>query len=437
MTYTTAFFQNKQIFNYNFEAQSVSTDGSILLTKKIAQNSGYLNSFSEQIPDNRNPLFINYSLENFVTQRVLMMMQGYEDCNDVQRLNHDPLIEAVLGKSIASQPTLSRFENSVGKASIIKLCYWYAEQYINTLQPGRKEIIIDVDGTSDPTHGQQQLSCFNSYYDSDMYMQVFFKDGNTGQIIVPLLLPGYYNSSRLFVAVIKRLVKKIRAKLPDVNIIVRADAAYSKPEFYKYVKSTDNLLYTIGIAANEVLKSIVKGQVDFIKTYILTEGKDFETVSLPFDYQAKTWETEEKVYARFQIIGGKLETRFFVSNMANTIYDGNKLYYDFYTQRGEASENRIKEIKNMCFSDRLSCHNFLANFFRLFLYSLSYEMFRLVKVLISKSGVKEAFKWDINSIRLNLLKVGAWIRESKRRVCIYFSSSFKYKELLNKLIQLA
>jgi hypothetical protein len=437
MTYTTAFFQNKQIFNYNFEAQSVSTDGSILLTKKIAQNSGYLNSFSEQIPDNRNPLFINYSLENFVTQRVLMMMQGYEDCNDVQRLNHDPLIEAVLGKSIASQPTLSRFENSVGKASIIKLCYWYAEQYINTLQPGRKEIIIDVDGTSDPTHGQQQLSCFNSYYDSDMYMQVFFKDGNTGQIIVPLLLPGYYNSSRLFVAVIKRLVKKIRAKLPDVNIIVRADAAYSKPEFYKYVKSTDNLLYTIGIAANEVLKSIVKGQVDFIKTYILTEGKDFETVSLPFDYQAKTWETEEKVYARFQIIGGKLETRFFVSNMANTIYDGNKLYYDFYTQRGEASENRIKEIKNMCFSDRLSCHNFWANFFRLFLYSLSYEMFRLVKVLISKSGVKEAFKWDINSIRLNLLKVGAWIRESKRRVCIYFSSSFKYKELLNKLIQLA
>jgi len=437
MTYTTAFFQNKQIFNYNFEAQSVSTDGPILLTKKIAQNSGYLNSFSEQIPDNRNPLFINYSLENFVTQRVLMMMQGYEDCNDVQRLNHDPLIEAVLGKSIASQPTLSRFENSVGKASIIKLCYWYAEQYINTLQPGRKEIIIDVDGTSDPTHGQQQLSCFNSYYDSDMYMQVFFKDGNTGQIIVPLLLPGYYNSSRLFVAVIKRLVKKIRAKLPDVNIIVRADAAYSKPEFYKYVKSTDNLLYTIGIAANEVLKSIVKGQVDFIKTYILTEGKDFETVSLPFDYQAKTWETEEKVYARFQIIGGKLETRFFVSNMANTIYDGNKLYYDFYTQRGEASENRIKEIKNMCFSDRLSCHNFWANFFRLFLYSLSYEMFRLVKVLISKSGVKEAFKWDINSIRLNLLKVGAWIRESKRRVCIYFSSSFKYKELLNKLIQLA
>jgi len=181
----------------------------------------------------------------------------------------------------------------------------------------------------------------------------------------------------------------------------------------------------------------VKGQVDFIKTYILTEGKDFETVSLPFDYQAKTWETEEKVYARFQIIGGKLETRFFVSNMANTIYDGNKLYYDFYTQRGEASENRIKEIKNMCFSDRLSCHNFWANFFRLFLYSLSYEMFRLVKVLISKSGVKEAFKWDINSIRLNLLKVGAWIRESKRRVCIYFSSSFKYKELLNKLIQLA
>lgn len=437
MNYSIAFSQNKQIFNYNFDAQSVSTDGAILLTKKIAQKSGYLQSFSGLIPDHRNPLFISYSLENIVNQRVLMMMQGYEDCNDVQRLNHDPLIEAVLGNSIASQSTLSRFENSVDKAAVIDLCYWYAEQYINTLEQGRKEIIIDVDGTSDPTHGQQQLTCFNKYYGTDMYMQVFFKDGNTGQIIAPVLLPGYYNSSRLFVAVLKRLVKMIRAKLPDVNIIVRADSAYSKPEFYKYAKSTDNLLYTIGIAANEVLKSIVKGQEDFIKTLILPEGKDFETVSLPFDYQAKTWESEEKVYARFQIINGKLETRFFASNMANTIYDGNKLYYDFYTQRGEASENRIKEIKNMCFSDRLSCHNFWANFFRLLLYSLGYEMFRLIKILITKSGVKEAFRWDINSIRLNLLKVGAWIRERKRRVCIYFSSSFKYKELLNKLIQLA
>jgi hypothetical protein len=437
MNNNTAFFRNNQIYGYNFDAQDVSTDGAILLTKKIAQKSGYLQSFSNLVPDYRNPLFIDYSIEDLVSQRVLMMMQGYEDCNDVGRLNHDPLIEAVLGNSLASQPTLSRLENSINKKAIVGLSYWYVDQYINTLQPGRKEIIIDVDGTSDPTHGQQQLSCFNGYYDTDMYMQVFFKDGNTGQIIVPILLPGYYNSARLFAPVIKRLVKKIRAKLPDVDIIIRADAAYSKPEFYKLAKSIGNLFYAIGISSNEVLKKLVKDQEDFIRTELLPQGKDFEMVSLPFEYSANTWESPEVLYARFQIKDGKLETRFFVSNMANTIYDGNKLYYDFYTQRGEASENRIKEIKTMCFSDRLSCNNFWANYFRLLLYCLGYEMFRLVKVLISKSGVKEAIKWNINSIRINLLKVGAWIKESKRRVCIYFSSSFKYKELLNKLIQLA
>lgn len=436
MSNNTAFFRAKQLFDYNFDAQEISPDGAIVLTKKIAQKSGYLDSFSGLIPDHRNPLFIQYSIENLVNQRVLMMMQGYEDCNDVQRVNHDPLIESILGNNVASQPTLSRFENSMDKKSVIKQCYWFLDQYISTLQNGRKEIIIDVDGTCDPTHGQQQLSCFNGYYDTDMYMQIFFKDGNTGQIILPILLPGYYNSARLFVPILKRIINKIRAKLPIVNIIVRADAAYSKPEFYKLTHSTKELFYTVGIAANDVLKSMVKGQEDFIKKYILPEGKDFEVVSIPFDYQAKSWETTEQVYARFQIKGGKLETRFFVSNMANTIYDGNKLYYDFYTQRGEASENRIKEIKTMCFSDRLSCHNFWANFFRLQLYCLSYEMFRFIKVLIAKSGVKDCIKWNIDSIRLNLLKVGAWVKESKRRVCIYFSSSFKYKDLLNKLINL-
>lgn len=437
MSTQTAYIRNNKIYNYNFDNKSISTDGAMVLTKKIVQNSEILKSFSKLIPDSRNPFMINYTKEDLVNQRVLMMMQGYEDCNDAEKLNHDPLIELVLGNTIASQSTLSRLENAIDKRTIYFLCLWYLNNYIDTLNSSMKEIIIDVDGSCDPTHGQQQLSAFNTFYDTNMYMEIFFKDGKTGQLIMPLLLPGYYNSSRLFTAILKRIIKKIKEKIPSINIIVRADAAYSKPDFYNYTDKEKNVYFAIGIASNAVLKREVKEQEAFIIKNILPLKKDFEMVSLPIDYKAVTWESAQKVYARFQVINGVLETRFFASNMGQTIYDGNQLYWDFYTQRGEASENRIKEIKKMCFSDRLSCHNFWANFFRMHLYCMSYEIFRMIKVLISQSGVKEAMRWNVNSIRLNLLKVGAWVKESKRRITIYFSSSFKYKILLEKLINLA
>jgi len=445
MNKNTAFYRNNQIFEYSFDAEHISTDGAILLTKKIAQNSGLLISFSQEIPDKRDQSLIDFKLEDLVNQRVLMMMQGYEDCNDTEKLNHDPLIEAVLGNRLASQPTLSRFENSINKFTVYRLCHWYATRYVNSLSPGRKEIIIDVDlpaetavqagGTDDPTHGQQQLSFYNGYYDTTMYMEVFFKDGHTGQVIVPLLLPGYYNSSRLFVAVLSRLVDMIRQKLPGVKIIIRADGAYSNPGFYKLAHEKQ-LCYGIGLPSNPVLKKLIAPQEKFIREVIMPTGKALKCASLPFEYKAGTWEKPEQVYARFEAISGRLDIRYIASNMGKTLYDGNNLYWDFYAQRGEASENRIKEIKNMCYSDRLSCHNFWANYFRLLLYCLCYELFRLIKVLIQKSGVKQALKWQVDTIRLNLLKIGAWFKKTKRRVSIHFSQSFRYRELLNRLLQL-
>jgi hypothetical protein len=435
MNKNTAFYRNNQIFEYSFDAEHISTDGAILLTKKIAQNSGLLSSFSHEIHDKRNTSLIDFKVDDFVNQRVLMMLQGYEDCNDAEKLNHDPLIEAVLGNRLASQPTLSRFENSLNKFTIYRLCHWYANRYVNSLSPGRKEIIIDVDGTDDPTHGQQQLSFYNGYYDTSMYMEIFFKDGNTGQVIVPLLLPGYYNSSRLFVAVLRRLVDMIRSKLPGVKIIIRADGAYSKPEFYDLVNEKQ-LYYGVGLSSNSVLKKLIAPQEKFIREVILPTCKQFKCVSLPFEYKASTWENPEQVYARFEVTAGRLDIRYIASNMGKSLYDGNDLYWNFYAQRGEASENRIKEIKNMCYSDRLSCHNFWANYFRLLLYCLGYELFRLIKVLIQKSGFKQSLKWQVNTIRLNLLKIGAWFKKTKRRISIHFSQSFRYRELLNRLLQL-
>ena len=184
---STAFYRDKQAYCYNFEAEGVTSDGAILLSEKIEKETGIIASFARLIPDYRNPFYIQYSYEHMLKQRVFLMMQGYEDCNDEEKLRDDPVITSVLGNELCSQPTLSRFENKSGKYLIYALCHWFVDRYVSSLPAGTTQVIIDVDSTDDPTHGSQQLSMFHGYYRQHMYHELLFKDGRTGQVILPAL----------------------------------------------------------------------------------------------------------------------------------------------------------------------------------------------------------------------------------------------------------
>ena len=182
----TVFYRGRTAVSLDFSAEEISSDGSVLLLEKLEREHKLLSYFSKFIPDHRDPLRTVHKEEKLLRQRVYTLMQGYQDTNDVNYLKNDPLYKDILEGDMASQPTLSRFENSMNKASIFGLCYAWLDRYVNTLK-NRKKVTIDIDATDDPTYGHQQLSMFNGYYGQFMYNELFIHDGETGQIIVPVL----------------------------------------------------------------------------------------------------------------------------------------------------------------------------------------------------------------------------------------------------------
>lgn len=426
---STVFYRKNKAVNFDFSAEDISSDGGILLIEKLEREHKLLDFFSKFIPDTRNPLLVVHPVKKLLKQRVYGLMQGYEDANDVQYLKDDPLFQDVLEGELASQPTVSRLENSLDKNSIFALCHAWIDRYVLSLK-GRKQIVIDIDATNDPTHGNQQLSMFNGYYGQFMYNELFFHDGDTGQIIVPILRPGNSHSNKWFVSILKRVITKIRKAYPDIEIFIRADSGFSNAPFYKLAE-TFSLKYAIGQAGNNVLKERSARAVNAItKLYVEQNIKHQHFMS--FEYQAKSWHKHQTCYSKIESTGKGLNVRHFISNIEED--DARVIYFDFYVKRGDRSENRIKEVKNMCFSDRLSNHGFWANFMRLILSCMAYEMFLLMKQAIAKTKNKVAQKWQIDTIRVSLLKVGATIKVLKRKVQYKFSKAFAQQELLKELL---
>jgi hypothetical protein len=425
----TVFYRGKTTVNLDFSAEGISSDGAVLLLEKLERKHKLINYFSKIVPDNRHPFYITHSMEKLLKQRVYMLMLGYEDANDVNYLKDDPLLQDVLEGGLASQPTISRLENSLDKHSIFELCHAWADRYVATLK-NRKQVVVDIDATDGPTHGNQQMSMFNGYYGHFMYNELFFHDGKTGQIIAPVLRPGNSHSNKWYVAILKRILIKIKEKHPDIEIFIRADSGFSGPGSYTLADGF-SLKYAMGQASNEVLKQKVSRAEKAVNQLFVSQNIKHQHFT-SFEYQAKTWHKPQQCYSKIESTGKGLNVRHFISNMDEA--GARSIYFGFYVKRGDASENRIKEVKNMCFSDRLSNHGFWANFMRLILSSMAYEMFLLLKKAIKQTKNEAAKKWQISTIRASLLKVGATIKRTKRRIYYCFSKAFPQQGLLRQLL---
>ena len=425
----TAFYRGNTEVSVDFSAEQVSSDGAVVLLDKLERKHKVISRISGIIPDQRDPSRVVHSVEKLLRQRVFTLMQGYEDCNDVEHLKNDPLFEDTLGGKMASQPTLSRFENSVDKRVLFELCYQWLGRYVDSLA-GREQIIIDIDATDDPTHGRQQLSMFHGFYGHFMYSELFFHDGDTGQIIVPVLRPGNSHSNRWYVGILRRVVRAVRARYPNMDITIRGDSGFSCPGFYELAAEYD-LYFVLGVAANAVLKRRTKRVSDAVRRRFVRQAKKHQHF-MDFSYQAGSWDSPQRCIAKVESTGKGLNVRYVVSNLPDKT--ARKIYFEVYVQRGEASENRIKEVKTMCFSDRLSNHNYWANFLRLLISCLAYELFVLLKQALRATTQKAAHTWQISTIRTRLLKVGATIRTTKRRIYYRLSKAFVHKRLFRELI---
>ncbi len=427
----TVFYKKNKAVLVDFNAREISSEGGLLLIDKFERKYKLINYFSKFIKDDRHQSYTQHSIDNLLKQRILLLMQGYEDVNDIDKLKNDPILNETLDNHSGSQSTISRFENAVDKHQIFKILDAWIDRYVANIG-NRKKIIIDADATDAETFGKQQLSLFNGFYSHTMYNELFFHDGETGEIIMPVLRPGNAHSNWWYVGILKRIVNKIRLQYPDIEIVFRADSGFSTPVFYNFARNY-SLKFTVGIAANNVLKKKTKLIERCVSYSYVSKKIRHQVFTESFNYQAGTWDTSEKCYAKVESTGKGLNVRYFISNFEKET--GHEIYKNFYVKRGDTSENRIKEVKSMCFSNRLSNHNFWANFFRLIMSSIAYEMFRLIKLGIKKTNFKKAKKWQINNIRLFLLKVGGTIKKTKRRIILSLSESFVYKDLYMQLIR--
>lgn len=431
-TTRSAFYLGKQKVCIDFTAQNTSSDGGFLLLYNLMRKTKIISSFTKSIPDKRDLRYVDFPMEQLIQTRVLLLAMGYEDANDLSYLREDPVLESLIPAGLCSQSTMSRLENGFRMSDLYGMALWWVDRYVQSLPANKKHVVIDVDCTDDPTHGSQQGSLFHGYYWQWMLNELFYIDGETGQMILPVLRPGNVHSSKWNHRFLRIIVNALRARFPDIQIVIRADAGFSGPDFYELVQDLD-LDFCIGVASNDRLKEVVRPLYEKIEQEYALHNKPFKTFMGPFSYQADSWPCAQDLYAKVESTGKGMNVRFFASNFADE--DPRELYRDFYTQRGEAAENRIKEIKNMCFSDRLSCHRFSANFFRLMLSCLAYELLRMIREHIQALSHHVAHRWSVQSIRLYLLKVAAQVRIRVKAIHYSFSSAFAQQELFWQIMQ--
>jgi hypothetical protein len=317
---------------------------------------------------------------------------------------------------LASQPTLSRLENAVDAKACYRLALALVALYLQERErDGLPEhIILDFDSTDDPAHGQQEGVAYHGYYRQSMYHPLLVFDGDTGQLITAVLRPGTCHASRGAVAILKRLVRQIWQRWPQVTIEFRADSGFAVPALYDYLEE-QHIPYTIGLVANARLEALAGSLVEEAKRQRAETGEQVRLLAEGL-YQAASWPHERRVVYKAEALDKGLNTRFVVT----TRKDPPEELYTWYTRRGDRPELCIKDLKEGCFAERLSCHSFWANQFRLLLHSAAYWLLDTIRRWLARLRVSHL---QLGTLRLHLLKIGGWVRQHLGAVSLHLASS--------------
>jgi hypothetical protein len=293
-------------------------------------------------------------------------------------------------------------------------------------------VILDVDPTDDPTHGQQVLSFFHGYFDQYQYFPLLVFDGETGFPLAAWLRPGTVHASCGVVTTLGAVVKALRAAWPDVLILVRGDSGLAVPEVYEFCEA-EGLLYAIGYASNEVLKGRTQAVLGDLQTYYAfyqqrePEVQRFEVIE---GYQAETWTRPRRIVAKVEINRHGVNRRFVVTNLSG---HGQGIYHGFYVQRGDVPEKPIGELKNGLQMDRLSFHRFRANGLKLLEHILAYALVVLHRE--ATAALPEVAKAEVSTLRQMLWKAGAVVKTSVRRIWFHFSETWPHRDLFVRVYQ--
>jgi hypothetical protein len=406
----------------DFNGGEVSSDAGLLFLRETEAQIGIIKRVANVMSDHRHSSYVKHHLVHLLSQRVFQIAAGYEDTNDSDALKEDPILKLACEKDdpLASQPTISRFEHAPSRSTLYRIGAALVDAFIASYDKPPKAIILDLDDTDDPTHGSQQLSLFNAFHDCYCYMPLHVYEGQSGKLITTILRPGKRPSGKEIVMILKRLVKKIRQAWPEVGILLRGDSHFSAPAVYDFCETHD-IKYVFGFKPYKPLMRKAESLMTQARESYQRSGKPVKFYG-QIIYRAQSWPEAKRIICKAEYNDKGANTRFVITNLKHNRYSF--IYKTAYCSRG-AMELMIKEHKNHLLSDRTSCSSFEANQFRLFMHSIAYVLMHTFRHRHLRHT--EFAKAQFNTIRLQLIKIGARVRTLSTRIKIHLPNAYPFQ----------
>lgn len=423
--------QNKLI-ELSYTGEKISSDGGLLLLKELENQVNIIKGFSSCIEDGRDQRYVDHTIESLVSQRVYQIASGYEDANDCNSLRNDAIMKLCsdqlpeTGLDLGSQPTMSRFENSLRRSELYRIAEMFVTNFISSYESEPKVIIIDPDDTNHTAYGAQLQIEFNNYYGDYVFMPLHIYEGLSGKLITTILKPGRRSKSVNVFAILKRIIQLLRKHWKNTLIIVRGDSHFHCPELTSYSKSDGKIITITGLTGNSRLNKLSETTINSAK-------KKFEQTQKPvkfyhsFSYKADSWEEEERVIVKVEVNSMGTNIRYIATN--NWEFRTKQMYEMGYCARG-SMELRIKDHKTYLKSDRSSCHKFEANQARLFLHSVAYVLIHTLQKEVLRGT--EFANATMQTIQLKVLKTAAKVKELKTKIKIEFPRTCPVMDIQTK-----
>src|SRR4030095_10677701 len=419
----------------DFDGGRLSSDAGLVLLKDIDAQLGLTRPLAAVLSDPRDPRRVKFTQQDLLTQRVFQIAAGYEDANDSNTLRDDPIFKLLLdrlpetGAPLASQPTMSRFENRVSRSELYRMARVLLEQFIASYATPPTVIVLDVDDTEDRVHGQQEQARYDGYYGGYCFMPLHLYEGLSGRLMTTILKAKRFTGAQML-AVLRRRVKRRRHAWPATLLIVRGDSHFAYPEVMQWIEEQPELSYVTGFASNAVLQALAREVVEQAKGAYACSGHKV-TRFHSTRYQAGTWSRSRRVVSKVEVSDQGVNPRFVVTDLEQA--RTKVLYQKIYCARGQA-ENEIKDHKLYLKSDRTSCHRFEANQFRVLLHAAAYVLLETVR-----REVLRTTQWasaTMETIQLRLRKLGARVQECEDRITISLPSSCPVAPILRRSLTL-
>jgi hypothetical protein len=427
-----------------FDQHQGSSDGGAILLRAADRRLGLTSALADCLEDERQAGKVQHELHELLTQRVMGIACGYEDANDAARLASDPVHKLLVGRDpiegedLASQPTLSRFENAPHRQQLFRLAEALAdcviERHRRRLKGRARRITIDLDPTDDPTHGAQQLALFNAHYDTWCYLPLVgflsFNDEPEQYLFTAVLRSGKAVAWQGARAILRRLLKKLRRAFPGAPMRIRLDGGFAEPELLDFLEAQPDVEYAVGMAKNAVLKRKAKPAMRQARR-LSRRTQQTEHVYAEASYAARTWSHRRRVIIKAEVVrqtgkDPKDNPRFVITNLKQS---PPWIYEQVYCQRGEI-ENRIKELHEGLEIGRTSCTRFGANQFRVLMTAAAYVLMQELRRRAARTDCARAQVW---TLRERLLKLGARVVRSVRRVVLHLPTSFPFRNTFRQV----